>query len=248
MSDDTVVKAESVENLTIRNNIIRRTDPDFAITLSGTNALTVGQTSALTTVTEGTTIIGDNNKNLNDTTSRTWDNVFELTACKNVIIEGNTYDDGMKSYAVISNMPESNLDNRDEAITTVTSSGMSADDPLSDLVYVSTNPDVVSVNAAGEVTAIAAGTAQVYAYYVWHNTITKSNAVSFTVTAGEAADTTAVEIGQEGTVILNDANTSAVLTANTAVTWSAADFLTGGNDAPFPSCVCARPAKVTMTC
>ena len=227
MSDDTVVKAESVENLTIRNNIIRRTDPDFAITLSGSNALTVGQTSALTTVTEGTTIIGDNNKNLNDTTSRTWDNVFEFTACKNVIIEGNTYDDGMKNYAVISNMPESNLDNRDEEITTVTSSSMPAGDPLSDLVYVSTNPDVVSVNASGEVTALAAGTAEVYAYYVWHDTITKSNAISFTVTEGEVSGTE-VAIGQEGTIILNDETTSAALTANTDVTWSASDFLTGG--------------------
>ena len=122
-----MVKAERVENLIIRNNTIRRTDPEFSISLSsGTEALTVGQTAALATQAEGTVIIGDNNKNLSDTTSRSWDNVFEFTACKNVVIEGNCYDDGMKNYAVISNMPQSNLTNQDEEISVVTNSSLPA--------------------------------------------------------------------------------------------------------------------------
>ncbi|MBR7178562.1 MAG: discoidin domain-containing protein, partial [Oscillospiraceae bacterium] len=230
MSDDTVVKAESVENLIIRDNTIVRTDPEFTIELSsGTEALTVGQTAALTTHAEGTAIIGDNNKNLSDTTSRQYDNVFEFTACKNVVIEGNTYDDGMKNYAVIRNMPEGNLTNEDPDITVVTSASLPADDPVSDLVYVSSDPDIIRVDAEGNVTAIGAGTAEVYAYYVWNNTVTKSNAVAFTVTEGEVSEGVEVEIGQTGTVILDDDTTSATLTANTAVIWSAADFLTGGS-------------------
>ena len=228
MSDDTVVKAESVENLIIRGNTIRRTDPEFTITLSdGERSLSVGQTTTLTTAADGTAIIGDNNKNLSDTTSRNWDNVFEFTACKNVVIEGNTYDDGMKNYAVISNMPESNLTNHDAEITMVTSSSLAADEPVSDLVYVSSDPDVVSVDSSGQVTALAAGSADVYAYYVWNNTVTKSKSVTFTVAAGEVSGT-AVEIRQEGTLILDDENTAVTLTANTDVTWAASDFLTGG--------------------
>jgi len=228
MSDDTVVKAESVENLIIRNNIIRRTSPAFSITLSGGSSLAVGQTAHLTTAAEGTTIIGDNNKNLSDTVSRNYDNVFEFTACKNVVIEGNTYDDGMKNYAVIRNMPEGNLSSRDEDITVVTNASLPADEPVSDLVYVSSDPDVVSVDADGQVTALAEGSAQVYAYYVWHDTITKSNSVSFTVAGTAGGSDTQVRIDQQGTILLSDDAPTAVLSANTAVNWSAADFLTGG--------------------
>ncbi|MBQ7230044.1 MAG: S-layer homology domain-containing protein [Oscillospiraceae bacterium] len=226
MSDDTVVKAESVENLIIRDNTIVRTDPEFTIELSGPDTISVGETVRLSTAAEGTAIIGDNNKNLNDTSSRQYDNVFEFTACKNVVIEGNTYDDGMKNYAVIRNMPEGNLTNDDPDITVVTNASLPADDPVSDLVYVSSEPDVVSVDADGQVTALASGTAEVYAYYVWHDTITKSNSVTFTVAGGEVTEDTQVQIGQEGTLILTDDAPSATLTANTAVTWSAADFLT----------------------
>ncbi len=227
MSDDTVVKAESVENLIIRDNTIVRTDPEFTIALSGADRLTVGQTARLSTAAEGTTIIGDNNKDLSDTTSRQYDNVFEFTACKNVVIEGNTYDDGMKNYAVLRNMPEGNLTNEDPDITVVTSASLPADEPVSDLVYVSSDPDVVSVDAEGQVTALASGTAEVYAYYVWHDTITKSNSVSITVAGGQVTEGTQVQIDREDTLILTDDAPSATLTANTAVTWSAADFLTG---------------------
>lgn len=129
MSDDTVVKAESVENLIFRNNTIVRTDPEFTIELSGSNSLTVGETANLSILAEGTTIIGDNNKNLSDTTSRQYDNVFEFTACKNVVVEGNTYDDGMKNYVVLRDMPEGNLTVKDEEITVVTDPSLPADDP-----------------------------------------------------------------------------------------------------------------------
>ncbi|MBQ2383559.1 MAG: right-handed parallel beta-helix repeat-containing protein, partial [Oscillospiraceae bacterium] len=228
MSDDTVVKAESVENLVIRNNTILRTDPEFTIAISGTDSLTVGETAALTVAAEGTTIIGDNNKNLGDTYSRNYDNVYEFTACKDVLVEGNTYDDGMKNYAVLRNMPESNLTMRDERISVVTNSSMAADEPVGELVYVSSDPEILSVDAEGRITAKSAGTAAVYAYYVWNGTIVKSNFLTVTVAAGEIVSDAAVQIDFEGTLILDSENPTAKLTANVDAVWSAADFVTGG--------------------
>ena len=229
MSDDTVVKAESVENLVIRNNTILRTDPEFTIAISGTNRLTVGETAALTVAADGTTIIGDNNKNLGDTYSRNYDNVYEFTACKGVLVEGNTYDDGMKNYAVLRNMPESNLTMRDERISVVTNSSMAADEPVGELVYVSSDPEILSVDAEGRLTAKSAGTAAVYAYYVWNGTIVKSNFLTVTVAAGEIASDVDVQIEYEGTLILDSENPTAKLTANVDAVWSAADFVTGGS-------------------
>ena len=228
MSDDTVVKAESVENLVIRNNTILRTDPEFTIAISGTDRLTVGETAALTVAAEGTAIIGDNNKNLADTSSRNYDNVYEFTACKDVLVEGNTYDDGMKNYAVLRNMPESNLTMRDERISVVTNSSMAADEPVGELVYVSSDPEILSVDAEGRLTAKAAGTAAVYAYYVWNGTIVKSNFLTVTVAAGEIVSDAAVQIDFEGTLILDSEKPTANLTANLDAVWSAADFVTGG--------------------
>lgn len=227
MSDDTVVKAESVENLVIRNNTILRTNPEFEIEIaSGKDTLAVGESVTLDTTADGTTIIGDNNKNLSDTTSRSYDNVYEFTACKNVVLEGNTYDDGMKNYAVLKNMSDSNLTNKDADIKVVRSASEAASDPVSDLVYVSSNPEVVSVDADGKMTAKAAGMANVYAYYVWNETVVKSNIITVTV-AGESSASTEVAIANEGTVVLNDDTTSVKLEANTSVAWSAADFATG---------------------
>ena len=228
MSDDTVVKAESVENLIFRNNTILRTDPEFTIDISGTDSLSVGETASLTIRADGTAIIGDNNKNLSDTASRQYDNVFEFTACKNVVVEGNTYDDGMKNYAVIRNMPESEVTMNDEEITVVTNASMPADEPVSEPVFVSTAPDVVGVDSNGKLTARAVGTAEVYAYYVWNGTVTKSNVLTVTVSDGEAVSDEAVKIAYEGTLLLDGETPSVKLSANVEASWSAADFVSGG--------------------
>ena len=144
-------------------------------------------------------------------------------------MEGNTYDDGMKNYAVIRNMPESQLTMKDEEITVVSNASMPADEPVSELVYVSTEPDVLSVDGNGKMTAVSAGSADVYAYYVWNGTIVKSNVLTVTVAAGEIVSDVDVQIEYEGTLILDSENPSAKLTANVEAAWSAADFVTGGS-------------------
>ena len=134
----------------------------------------------------------------------------------------------MKNYAVIRNMPEGNLTMNDEEITVVSNASLAASAPVGELVYVSSAPDVIRVDNMGKMTALAAGTADIYAYYVWNGTIVKSNVLTVTATAGAAVSDEAVKIDFEGTVILDSDNTSVKLSANMDAVWSAADFVTNG--------------------
>ena len=82
------------------------------------------------------------------------------------------------------------------------------------------------MDASGKMTAKGAGSAAVYAYYIWNGTIVKSNVLTVTVAAGESGSAAPVEIDYEGTLVLNTENPSMKLSANVAANWSAADFVT----------------------
>ena len=220
MDVDTVVKAESVENLTIRNNKVWRKNPDVSIQIAeDKNQLAVGEVGAVTTTATG------------DTNTRPQDNVFEFTKCKNVILEGNTYDDGLKKYAVLSGMPESYLTNKDSDIKVMDNRDGVVTDPVRNIRYASTDPSVVTVDDSGKFYAKKQGTAEVYAYYVWNDTIIKSNAISVTVSADTAVKPS-LEITTEKPVILEQPDEQKTITATTssssAISWSVSDFLTGG--------------------
>lgn len=222
MDVDTVVKAESVENLTIRNNTILRTNPDVSISISaGKASLNPGEVTSLTTQASG------------DAHTQAVDNVYEFTKCKNVVIEGNTYDDGLKRYAVLSGMSEGNFINGDAQIQTASDRNQPATDPVTDIRYASTDPDVVSVDAKGSITARAEGRAAVFAYYLWNGTIIKSNEVEVTVGAGSAAADQSIVIQGEDNLVLTEEGQTYQFTAETnpqgTVEWWVEDFETGAN-------------------
>lgn len=220
MDVDTVVKAESVENLTIRNNRILRTNPEVSLLLSaGKTGLVPGEELNMQVQAEG------------DTHTRAQDNVYEFTRCKNVILEGNTYDDGLKRYAVLSGMSETNLVNRDPDIKVAWDRNQPAEDPVKEICYASTDPDVISVNAEGKVTAKKAGTASVLAYYCWNDTIIRSNEVEFTVEGDIQETETTVTIQGEDSIQLTREGQTHSFTAEVLPQgqpeWSVEDFETG---------------------
>ena len=173
MDLDRVVEAESVENLTFRNNKVYRLNPDVTIDISLKDAsVAAGETSALTVNATGNT----NNGSI--------DNLFQFKACKDVLIEGNTYDDGLRLCAVADQATKNNgLTVNDEEIKVVTSS-TTASDPVRDIQYASTDPAVAKVDKDGNITGVSEGTATVFAYYKWNDTMVRSNYVEVTV-AGE---------------------------------------------------------------
>lgn len=225
MDTDTVVKAESVENLTIKNNTVLRMNPDITLEISASETrLLAGDMLTLEAEADG------------NTHTRPQDNVYEFTKCKNVVLEGNSYDDGLKRYAVLSGMPDENLINRDEDIQIAYDREQPVSAPVQNIGYTSSNPDVLSVDANGKMTAKKAGKASVFAYYVWNGETITSQPLEMTV---EDADSVAPEdtviIESEEKSMLTKAEETMVFRGRTEsgqeIIWSVEDFLTGGETA-----------------
>ena len=170
MDLDRVVEAESVENLKFINNKVYRMNPEVEIEIDLENkTISMGETSALEVNATGNT----NNGSI--------DNLFQFKACKDVLIEGNTYDDGLKLCAVVDQATKNNgLTVNDEEIKVVTSASAAAA-PVTEIQYATTEPEVVKVDAEGNITGVAEGSATVFAYYKWNDTIIRSNYVEVVV-------------------------------------------------------------------
>lgn len=219
MDVDTVVKAESVENLIIRNNTILRANPDLSLELSASaTQLSVGEAGSLQAEADG------------DANGGVTDNVYEFTKCKNVVLEGNTYDDGLKRYAVLSGMREENLTNHDSDIQVVSDRGLAPSDPVGEICYASTDPEVIYVDQSGQYTARKAGTADLLAYYEWNGALVRSNRITVTASAGQAVPEN-LQIDGDDTVVLDSVGATRTFTVSGAegarITWSVTDFLTG---------------------
>ncbi len=219
MDVDTVVKAESVENLIIRNNSIIRTNPDISLGISASKTeLSIGEAGRLQTEADGT---------VNDGIT---DNVYEFKKCKNVVLEGNTYDDGLKRYAVLQGMQEANLTNHDSEIQVVSERGLSPSQPVGKISYASTDPEVVFVDHSGKYTAKKEGTADILAYYKWNGTIVRSDKITVTVGAGQLPSVDVTIDGEENVILdtIGETHTFTVSGAESgSITWSVEDFATG---------------------
>lgn len=216
MDEDTVVKAESVENLTFKNNKVFRMNPDvtIGITLENKN-IQAGQSVQLKTDAKGNT----NNKKV--------DNVFEFTKSKNVKIENNVYDDGLKLYAVAEDdATEKNISIKGDDIKIIRNKNQAPVEPVRDICYASTNPDIATIDNNGQIKGIKAGKTTVFAYYRWNDTIVKSNEIEVTV-EGEVEETETIKIKEKDNqeVKVNE-KIKFTLQEGTDVTWSVTDFLT----------------------
>lgn len=228
MDTDTVVKAESVENLTIRNNKIMRANP---VTI---------QIEASEKQSDGTSLLLEGNS-MGLRVDAQWkhytkatENAYEFTKCKNVILEGNTYDDGLKLYAVLSNMPDEYLSNRDPDIQIVHDRNQPASNPVGNIAFASSNPDVLSIDQYGRMTGRKPGAASVYAYFAWNETQILSNEISVTVVGKNElnpADTVTIKDTVKDPILTKKGATlsySASTPSQKPITWAVEDFLTGG--------------------
>ena len=212
MDEDMVVKAESVENLTIRNNKILRMNPNIKLTLAlEKQTMAVGESGKLQVQATGKT----NNK--------AWDHVYDFTKCKDVTISGNTYDDGMKNYIVADRDSQATITNKDP-IPVRNQKGEAASPAVGQLLYVSSDPQVVSVDETGTLWAGKPGTAEIFAYYPWNGTAVLSNQVTVTVDGAAQAGTLTIQGPEEVPVTQTGAFTVQDVQN---VTWEIKDFLTG---------------------
>lgn len=178
MDEDAVVYAESVENLQFKNNKILRMNPDITLTLNpAATTLNTGDELSLNFEKRGNTNDDDDDSNSGK------DNVFVFKKSKDVVISGNTYDDGMKNYVV--NLNSINLNVEDDVLTTVTNEDGAVSPAVGKVTFVNSNPDVLYVDEDGTAIGLKEGSATIYAYYEWNGTKIKSNEVTIHV-SGEA--------------------------------------------------------------
>lgn len=217
MDCDTVVGAWSVENLSIKNNKILRMYPDIQL---GTDAdeLSVAAGSSIQVPVTAT---GHSRTASNE-------NMYLFKACKNVQIEGNTYDDGQKLYAWYENMPEEEIHITNDAVTPSRSQSGAASAPVGAIHYTSENPEIAYVDDDGNVFGRKAGTAEIKAWTVWNGSVLESDPVTVTVIAAEELGSAPV-IEQDDTILLKGAETTASFSAQSElpVTWSVSDLVSG---------------------
>ena len=176
LESDGAVRAESVENLTFRNNKVFRLDPGVELNIEGKTELQVGNQSNLKLTYDGNVVEGP--KTLPggpEGNSGTVANVLEFKNSKNVVLENNFYDDGLKQNVLLEGMNIDNLKMTDNLKVLTKRENTKPSEVVSDIHYVSTNPEIVSIDKNGKMTAHKEGNAEVFAYYIWNDTIIESN-------------------------------------------------------------------------
>lgn len=170
MDLDTVVKAESVENLVFRNNKVLRMNPNIKLQISlDIQKLKVGQSQKIKMIATG-------NKN-----DGKLDNLFEFTKSKNILIENNSYDGGLKKYVVVYDKETSDTITIKDDIKLVTELQNHCSNSVENITYKSTNQDIAIVDCKGNIIAKKSGITEVYAYYLWDNKKIYSNTILITV-------------------------------------------------------------------
>ena len=229
MDLDCVVKAESVENLTIRNNHVLRYNPDVTLSISA-DARTLQPGASLTLDTEASANSNTGTAGQGNTPNNNYDNLYEFTKCKNVVIEGNTYDDGLKEYAVLRGSGDSadEIHIQNDPVTVTTSRNGKPTAPIY-VQYATTNASVATVDENGVVTAVNPGEVDVYAYYEWNGSVLRSEPVHLTVEGSVAPAVSKVSIQEADNLRLEAVGatqqfTAAVEGAEAAPVWTVTDL------------------------
>lgn len=214
---DTAVGAWSVENLTIRNNKILRLDPNLRIDLSKEEtAMAQGSVRQLKAQADGTTRTSAN------------ENMYLFKACRNVVIEGNTYDDGQKLYAWYDQMPADEIHIRNDAVKAVPDSSQPASAPVGTVHYTSLDPEILQVDNDGTAKALQQGSARVLAWTEWNGSVIESEPATIQVTATQEQAEAPV-IAQSDLICLAAGTDSLQMEAHSSlpVVWSVTDLVSG---------------------
>lgn len=194
LESDGALRAESVENLTFRNNKILRLDPNIELELSVDNKMSLKSRKQISLTSNGSTVEGL--KSLPggpEHNSGSVANVLEFQNSKNVLVEGNTYDQGLKTNILIEGMDADKYTVNDPLTILTERQNNPADNPVGKVTYVSTNPEVASIDENGLITSYNEGVTDIYAYTVWNETIIKSNVETITVEAVDSKENLELE-------------------------------------------------------
>lgn len=210
-----VLNAKCVENLTFKNNKVYRQNPDVTVSAKADKTnLAAGESSSITVTADGAELGAK---------------AYRFEGCKNVTIEGNTYDGGLNAGVELASTDKNQVTVKNDVAK------VGADNKLNKvgtIFYKSSNDKVVKVSASGVVTAVGNGTADVTAYAVAGGRKFESAPITYTVEGEATVQPTAIKITTNQEKLTDQtlqytAEVTAEDEADKAVTWSVVDPTTG---------------------
>lgn len=168
-----IVNAKSVNGLTFTGNKVLRFSVNEKASPAKTT-LAVGESVAMNvSAVEGANI-----------------NAFTFNGCRNVDISDNIYDKGVTRRINLSNMQSSEVKIGENEGLSIGSGTQ----PASEMIYVSSDPEVVRVDGTGHVTGLKKGTTTVTAYELVGGRKFQADPVTFTVTDQSTGTVTAEKV------------------------------------------------------
>lgn len=210
-----VLNAKCVENLTFKNNKVYRQNPDVTVSAKANKTnLAAGESSSITVTADGAELGAK---------------AYRFEGCKNVTIEGNTYDGGLNAGVELASTDKNQVTVKNDVAK------VGADNKLNKvgtIFYKSSNDKVVKVSASGVVTAVGNGTADVTAYAVAGGRKFEAAPITYTVEGEATVQPTAIKITTNQEKLTDQtlqytAEVTAEDEADKAVTWSVVDPTTG---------------------
>ena len=172
-----VLNAKCVENLTFKNNKVYRQNPDVTVSAKADKTnLAAGESSSITVTADGAELGAK---------------AYRFEGCKNVTIEGNTYDGGLNAGVELASTDKNQVTVKNDVAK------VGADNKLNKvgtIFYKSSNDKVVKVSASGVVTAVGNGTADVTAYAVAGGRKFEAAPITYTVEGEATVQPTAIKI------------------------------------------------------
>lgn len=210
-----VLNAKCVENLTFKNNKVYRQNPDVTVSAKADKTNLAARESSSITVTADGAELGAK--------------AYRFEGCKNVTIEGNTYDGGLNAGVELASTDKNQVTVKNDVAK------VGADNKLNKvgtIFYKSSNDKVVKVSASGVVTAVGNGTADVTAYAVAGGRKFEAAPITYTVEGEATVQPTAIKITTNQEKLTDQtlqytAEVTAEDEADKAVTWSVVDPTTG---------------------
>ena len=210
-----VLNAKCVENLTFKNNKVYRQNPDVTVSAKADKTnLAAGESSSITVTADGAELGAK---------------AYRFEGCKNVTIEGNTYDGGLNAGVELASTDKNQVTVKNDVAKVGPDNKLNK---VGTIFYKSSNDKVVKVSASGVVTAVGNGTADVTAYAVAGGRKFEAAPITYTVEGEATAQPTAIKITTNQEKLTDQtlqytAEVTAEDEADKAVTWSVVDPTTG---------------------
>ena len=175
LESDGIIRAESVGNLIFKNNKVYRLNPKIKLRLPKEIVITAKKPFPIPLETTSQDFKGiDKLPQGPEKNSGSTGNLFEFNACNSIKIENNYYDEGLKPYVLIENMPEAELKISDALKVMNRRVNAAVINEFKNLYYEIENHEIITIDQ-NHIHPHLEGEATIRACYIYDNQIIKSN-------------------------------------------------------------------------